>query len=133
MNQKYIADKRAASRSPEQAANGSDGIILPPRAKGENRAAYNRIINPDVMSGTERFFSVPENKEESRMYMKQYLQGFCGKNVCVSFWGSAGSKFEKCGVLTEVGGDYLSIKEHKSNRLIITNIEKIKYISVFCI
>ena len=40
---------------------------------------------------------------------------------------------EKCGILREVGSDYIAIHEPRNGRLIITNMEKIKYISVFCV
>ena len=100
-----------------------DDLILPPDA----------IIRTNGLSGTEKIFSVPQNSNNSSTVLKQYLQNFCGKNVCVAFWNQTGSKFEKCGVLSDVGADYLSIKEHKTRRLTIMNIEKIKYISVFCV
>ena len=110
-----------------------DDLILPPDAEGEEKTVYDAIIRTNGLSGTEKIFSVPQNSNNSSTVLKQYLQNFCGENVCVAFWNQTGSKFEKCGVLSDVGADYLSIKEHKTRRLTIMNIEKIKYISVFCV
>ena len=107
-------------------------IVLPPPVNGENQRLYDRIIKPNGMNGTERFFSVPENRAGISS-MKQYLKGFCGTNVCISFWAHPKGRFEKCGILYEVGDDFLSLKDKKSGRIIITKIENIKYISVFCI
>lgn len=134
MKQNYITgSRRAARNSVFSVKNINEEISLPPPVDGENQALYDRVINPAAYSGTERFFSIPSNMNNESTVLKQYLQNFCGQNVCVAFWGHTGGKFEKCGTLQDVGGDYISIKEHKSKRLIITNMDKIKYISVFCV
>ncbi len=134
MKQNYAAGSRGAAGSGAfSKKNINEEIPLPPPADGENQALYDRVINPPSYSGTERFFSVPSNMNKESTVLKQYLQSFCGQNVCVAFWGQTGGKFEKCGTLRDVGGDYISIKDNKSKRLIITNMDKIKYISVFCV
>ena len=103
-------------------------ITLPPPADGENQKIYDRI-----WSGTEQVFSLPEKIDSDSKLLKQYLNNLCGKNVCVAFWDRVGGRFEKCGKLTEVGGDYIVLKEPRSKRLIITSMDKIRYISVFCV
>ncbi len=103
-------------------------IELPPPANEKTQKIYDKI-----WSGTERIFSIPEKIDGDSKLLKQYLNNLKGKNVCVAFWGQGGGRFEKCGVLTEVGGDYIVLKEPRTKRLIITTMDKIKYISVFCV
>lgn len=103
-------------------------IELPPPVRGEDQSLYDKIL-----SGTEKIFSLPEQIEDSSTVLKTYLTGFRGKKVCVALWDRAGGRCEKCGILREVGSDYIAIHEPRNGRLIITNMEKIKYISVFCV
>ena len=63
-----------------------DDLILPPDAEGEEKTVYDAIIRTNGLSGTEKIFSVPQNSNNSSTVLKQYLQNFCGKNVCVAFW-----------------------------------------------
>lgn len=103
-------------------------ITLPPPVDGEDQSLYNRIY-----SGTERVFSVPENTENDSRILKQYLQDLIGKSICIALWSCQGRRIEKCGILNEVGGDYIVLKDRRSNRLLITRTNEIKYISVFCV
>lgn len=106
-----------------------DDIVLPPNVEGKDKGVYDAIIKP---KGQEKIFSVPEDTNKESTVLKHYLQNFCNQDVCVAFWNNRGGKFEKCGRLISVGSDYLSIKENRTKRIIIMNIDKIKYISVFC-
>ena len=103
-------------------------IELPPPVRGEDQSLYDKIL-----SGTEKIFSLPEQIEDNSTVLKTYLTGFRGKKVCVALWDRACGRCEKCGILREVGSDYIAIHEPRNGRLIITNMEKIKYISVFCV
>lgn len=110
----------------------SDDIIIP-IVKDSDGSAYDAIINPNGMNGTERFFSVPKDLNTTAGALHKYLENFLGRNICAALWTNGSNKIEKCGILAEVGKDYISIKDKKSKRLIIMNMDKVKYISVFCI
>lgn len=102
-------------------------ITLPPPVPGEDQSLY-----APILCGTEKIFSVPEDAESGSNVLNQYLKEFRGQNVCLALWDRYGGKCEKCGILKEVGSDYLAIKEPRTKRLIITETDKVKYISVFC-
>lgn len=116
---------------------GDDEVIIPLR-NNSDPSVYDAIISPNKihangMNGHERFFSVPKDAEKAASVLFNYLKNFIGKNVCIALWINGREKNEKCGTLTDVGYDYLSIKSNRSNRLIIISMDKVKYISVFCI
>ena len=111
---------------------GNDKLIIPLPDESDG-SAYDAIIRPNGMNGTERFFSVPKDAEDTACALQKYLEKLRGKNVCATIWTNGKSKIEKCGVLTDVGTDYISIKENHSKRLIIINMDNVKYISVFCV
>lgn len=110
----------------------SDDIIIPIPTDSDG-SAYDAIINPNGMNGTERFFSIPKDSNTTAGALHKYLENFLGRNICAALWTNGSNKIEKCGILTEVGSDYISIKDKKSKRLIIMNMDKVKYISVFCV
>lgn len=109
---------------------GNDDIVFPVSDKGDC-TAYDAIVKPHGMSGTEKFFSVPKNTDDTACALHKYLENLCGTNICAALWTNGRNKIEKCGILTEVGKDYITLKE--KNRLVIITMDKIKYISVFCV
>lgn len=111
---------------------GEDNLVIPIPNESDG-SAYDAIIKPNGMNGTERFFSVPKDAENTACALEKYLEKLKGKNVCAALWTNGKNKIEKCGILTDVGSDYISIKENNSKRLIIMNMDKVKYISVFCV
>ncbi len=123
-----MAVKRDGRNSLPQYRMPDIEIELPPPVRGEDQSLYGKIL-----SGTEKIFSLPDEIGGGSTVLKSYLTGFRGKKVCVALWDRAGGRCEKCGILRDVGGDYIAIHEPKTGRLIITNMDKVKYISVFCV
>lgn len=109
-----------------------DDIIIPVPENCDD-TAYDAVIKPNGLGGTEKFFSIPKNAEGTACALQKYLENFRGRNVCAALWTNGQSKIEKCGILTEVGSDYIAIRENKAKRLILINMDKVKYISVFCV
>lgn len=115
-----------------ESKNIFDDIVLPPNSEGQN-SEYDAIVKPHGMGGTESFFYVPKKTSENQTVLRNYLEKFLGKNVCATLWTNGKNKVEKCGILEEVGIDYITIKENKTKKLLIMTMDKVKYISVFCV
>ncbi len=111
---------------------GKDELVIPIPNESDG-TAYDAIITPNGMNGTERFFSVPKGADDTACALQKYLEKLKGKNICAALWTNGKNKIEKCGILTDVGSDYISIRENNPKRLIIISMDKVKYISVFCV
>lgn len=109
-----------------------DEIVLPPNSESSENE-YDAIIKPNGMNGKESFFCVPKKTNENPSVLRNYLENFCGKQVCATLWTNGKNKLEKCGILESVGTDYISIIEPNTNKLLIMTMDKVKYISVFCV
>lgn len=111
---------------------GDDDLIIPVSNDADS-SVYDAIITPNGMNGREHFFSVPKNADDTAHALHQYLEKLKGKNVCAALWTNGKNKIEKCGTLIDVGNDYITIRSNKTKRLFIIGMEKVKYISVFCV
>ncbi len=95
--------------------------------------APSRMMNE--MSGSMDVISLPQmdGYNNSLMPMSSYLQRYKGKYICIDLWTTESRKLEKCGVLAEIGNDFLVIKSVNSNEsTIMVDLKTIRYISIYC-
>lgn len=85
------------------------------------------------MSGKFNFLSVPRTEDDGlNQTMPMYLNNYLGKYICLDLWTCERVRIEKCGILTDVGTDFIVIQNvHSGNRTII-DLRTIRYVSIFC-
>lgn len=92
-----------------------------------------RGILADNMSGSFGIMSVPKLPPERQlMSMPIYLDRYRGKYICLDLWTYERRRIEKCGVLTEVGTDFLSIKNPHTGDIVMIDLRTVRYISIYC-
>lgn len=92
----------------------------------------NNII-ADNMSGSFGLMSVPQiSAERQLMSMPDYLDRYRGKYICLDLWTNERRRIEKCGVLSEVGIDFLSIKNPRNGDITMIDLRTVRYISIYC-
>lgn len=100
----------------------NDFVYAPPRMMNE-------------MSGSMDVMSLPQMGEYNNTLipMSSYLQRYKGKYICIDLWTNESRKLEKCGVLTEIGNDFLVIKNvNRKESTIMIDLKTIRYISIYC-
>lgn len=91
-------------------------------------------VLPHGMTGSFNLFSVPSAENASRHIpsLSEYLDSYKGKYVCLDFWNKNNSKSEKCGILQEVGADFLAIRPANGKSLMVVDLSRVRYISIYC-
>ncbi len=84
----------------------------------------------DNMSGKFGLLSIPPSSQKSSM--SGYLDKYLGKYICLDLWASDSPREEMCGILTEIGRDFLVISSPQNNNLTMIDLRSIRYISIFC-
>ncbi len=88
---------------------------------------------PHAMHGKSGGLSVPKNVTElSQKSMTEYLNHFCGAYLCLDFWMDSRMRFKRCGILTEVGTDFLALQESNGSKLSIIDLKPVRYINIYC-
>ena len=129
----------------------SDGIIVPPGCEnellyesGENVTTFvpksykpyvatnNRVI-PHAMNGTFKTVSVPKaNALSEKKNIAEYLLKFKNANLCLDLWLKNSYKIKKCGVLIDVGENFIILKENGVDRISIIDLKPVYYINIYC-
>lgn len=92
-----------------------------------------RGILADNMSGSFGIMSVPKLPPERQLIsMPIYLDRYRGRYICLDLWTHERRRVEKCGVLTEVGADFLSIKNPHTGDIVMIDLRTVRYISIYC-
>ena len=103
------------------------------RAAGGELIHHTDSIIADNMSGSFRLMSVPQiSAERQLMSMPDYLDRYRGKYICLDLWTNERRRIEKCGVLSEVGIDFLSIKNPRNGDITMIDLRTVRYISIYC-
>lgn len=85
------------------------------------------------MSGKFNFLSVPQTENGGlSQTMPMYLNNYLGKYICLDLWTCERMRIEKCGILTDVGADFIAIKNVQSGNRTIIDLRTIRYVSIFC-
>lgn len=132
----------------ETTADAFDGIVIPPgcnnplfKNSGEKiqtytPASYTPYIQKNLshmMSGKVDGISVPKNPAPSVCRnMTEYLSRFQGAYLCLDFWTTNLKKISRCGVLLEIGSDFLVIGDEQGKKLSLIDLKPIKYINIYC-
>lgn len=106
--------------------NSKTGYTGASDSVGESVIAHN-------MSGRFNFLSVP--RAESGILnqtMPMYLNNYLGKYICLDLWTCERVRIEKCGVLTDVGADFIAIKNVQNGNRTVIDLKTIRYVSIFC-
>ncbi|MBO5364923.1 MAG: hypothetical protein J6A56_05620 [Clostridia bacterium] len=131
----------------------TDGIIVPPGCDnpmlhdcGESvstytPASYSPVVAsklpsslpPHAMHGKTGGLSIPKGHNDlSQKSMTEYLNQFRGAYLCLDLWLDVRTKIKKCGMLMEVGIDFLALKETSSNKLTVIDLKPVRYINIYC-
>lgn len=85
------------------------------------------------MSGKFKFLSVPRAEDGGlSQTMPMYLNNYLGKYICLDLWTCERVRIEKCGILTDVGTDFIAIQNVRSGNRMIIDLRTIRYVSIFC-
>ena len=85
------------------------------------------------MSGKFNFLSVPRAEDGGlSQTMPMYLNNYLGKYICLDLWTCEKVRIEKCGILTDVGADFIAIQNVRSGNRTIIDLRTIRYVSIFC-
>lgn len=103
------------------------------RADGGEKVRRGDNIIADNMSGSFGLMSVPQiSAERQLMSMPDYLDRYRGKYICLDLWTNERRRIEKCGFLSEVGIDFLSIKNSRNGDITMIDLRTVRYISIYC-
>lgn len=128
------------------------GIIVPPGCEnkmllecGETVSTYipssynpyvqkkNKRIIPHAMNGKTTIVSVPKSEIPlGTGSVAEYIIKFVNANICMDLWLGNNTKIKKCGVLLDVGKDFLVIKESNPVRISIIDLKPVYYINIYC-
>lgn len=150
----HLPSSELSSNSVQSAA-GSDptGVVIPPGCDhpalhhcGEIVTTYTPASyrpfsaasipdppTPHAMHGKIGGISVP--KEESgiaQRSMTEYLNQFRGAQLCLDLWIGRGTKIKKCGVLFDVGKDFLVLRDTNGSKITLIDLKPVRYINLYC-
>lgn len=87
----------------------------------------------DNMSGKFGLMSISQNNDNSSaVSMPGYLDRYVGKYICLDLWTADCRREEMCGILTEIGRNFLVIHMQDTNNLAMVDLNTVRYISIFC-
>lgn len=90
------------------------------------RGRYNLLSVPDLTQNK----NDDENKN-GKVSLSAYLDNYRGKFICLDLWTVQQNRIEKCGVLEEIGADFLAIRNSRGGIMLI-DLKSVRYISIFC-
>lgn len=95
---------------------------------------YDRPEMINEMSGSIGVISLPttDRFDDTLMPMSSYLRRYKGKYICIDLWTSDNRKLEKCGLLTEIGNDFLVINSPNRGETTMVDLKTIRYVSIYC-
>lgn len=139
-------------KTTNQNKDTTEGIIVPPGCDnpmlhncGESVSTYTPssytpfqasdlpFVLPHAMHGKSGGISVPKNNIPiAEKSMTEYLIQFKGAYLCLDFWMESHAKLKTCGVLAEVGSDFLALQDPKSRKLSVIDLKPVRYINIYC-
>lgn len=88
---------------------------------------------PHSMSGKTGVISIPKNPLPSAAKsMTEYLSQFQNAHLCLDLWFGAKTRIKKCGVLTEIGKDFIALRDSCTGSLTVIDLKPIRYINIYC-
>lgn len=88
---------------------------------------------PHAMHGKSAGLSVAKDCGPlSQKSMTEYLKQFKGAYLCLDLWIDSRTKFKKCGILTEVGTEFLVLNDTNRKNLAIIDLKPVRYINIYC-
>lgn len=121
----------------ERMVNGENYQIMGEMPMPTDRIAQSRIRNglpvmPNHMNGMQNNMNMsPQNGRCDDAYITGYLCGQTGKYVRLEFLFGEQTHVEKTGVLREVGRNYIVMQEMGTNNMIVSPLDKIKFINIY--
>lgn len=77
--------------------------------------------------------SIPkDHKSATLKSMAEYLRQFQGAYLCLDLWMNNRVRIKKCGFLSDIGDNFLVIREQNCNTVNVIDLKPIKYISIYC-
>ena len=129
----------------------SDGVVVPPGCEnemlyecGENVTTFvpksykpyvatNHRAIPHPMNGTFKTVSVPKtNALSEKKSIAEYLVKFKNANLCLDLWIKHSYRIKKCGVLIDVGDNFIILKENGPDKISIIDLDPVYYINIYC-
>lgn len=119
-----------------------DGIVVPPGCDhdmlkdcGETVSTYtpsSYVPRPHMMRGKTESISVPRSSSpQAWRNMGEYLKQFQGASLCLDCW-SMNRKTKWCGVLLEVGADFLVLGDADKKKISLIDLKPLHYIHIYC-
>lgn len=94
---------------------------------------YSPKVSPHGMRGKTDSLSMPQNPTPAaQRSITDYLGQFQGATLCLDLWTSRREKWKRCGVLLEVGKDFLVMGDHASGNISIIDLKPVRYINIYC-
>ncbi len=93
-----------------------------------------RMAVPSGMSGQFHFVSTKSlnSSETVKLSVTDYLERYIDMYVCLDFWQGNDCKKEKCGILNEVGKDFIVIEDTTTQMLSVIDLKPVHYINIYC-
>jgi len=122
--------------------NQFDGIVVPPGCENAMQTDCGETVQtytppsynprPHGMRGKTSGISVPRTDSlQAWQNMSEYLKQFQGASLCLDLW-SANRKMKWCGVLLEVGKDFLVLGDTTQKKISLIDLKPIHYIHIYC-
>ena len=121
----------------ERTVNGENYQIMGEMQHPTDRIAQSRIRNglpamPNRMNGMQSSMNMStQNGRCGDAYISGYLCSQTGKYVRLEFLFGEQTHVEKTGVLREVGRNYIVMQEMGTNNMIVSPLDKIKFINIY--
>ena len=125
-----------------------DGIVIPPgcdnpllKNSGEKiqtftPSSYTPYVpkqHSHMMSGKVDAISIPKNPSpEIRRNMVEYLSQFQGAYLCLDLWSINQRKISRCGVLLEIGNDFLVMGDAHGKKISLIDLKPITFMNIYC-
>ncbi len=130
----------------------NDGIIVPPGCDnpmlhhcGESVSTYTPgsykpfqasrlpIPMPHPMQGKSTSLSVSKECDHlSQKTMTEYLNRFIGAYLCLDLWLDSHTKLKKCGILAEVGTEFMVLTDKNCRNFTVIDLKPVRYINIYC-
>lgn len=111
---------------------GKGGSINQTFCKGQcSMTDQKRQLYADNLSGEFGVMSIPPQSPLT-LSITEYLTRFIGKYICLDLWTIDGHRSEKCGMLTEIGRNFLVIRRPCSGEMCVADLNTVRYISIYC-
>lgn len=92
----------------------------------------NRSMYTDNMSGNFGVMPVPQQSgRKTALPMSSYISSYRGKYICLDLWSSDCRREELCGILTDVGSNYLVLQRERDGEMTMVDLRTVRYINIY--